>query len=149
MEVILLKDLEKLGKRGDVVKVKDGYARNYLIPRGLAVKATQSNIKHFRDIEKQRKNSEERKLHIAEQLKEKIEKVKVTIPLKLGESGKAFGRVTSLDIAESLKNKRINIDHHMVILDEEIKETGNYEVEIKLHPAVSARLRVKVVEADG
>ena len=148
MKIVLLKDLEKLGRRGDIVKVKDGYARNYLIPKGYALRATNSNVKHLNDIEKQKKDSEAKKKEIAENLKVKIEKVKIKLPLKIGETGKSFGRITSLDISEALKEKRIKVDHHIIDLEEGINEIGTYEINIKLHPEIIATLKLKVVEAN-
>ena len=127
MKVILLKDVKGSGKAGDIVKVSDGYARNMLIPKGLAKEATQGNIK---TLEKQ---------------KEKMETLTVDIVTKGGEGGRLFGSVTSKDIADALKEQHgIEVDKKKVVLDNPIKEVGVKEVTVKLFQEVSAKLKVNV-----
>lgn len=145
MIVILTKDVKGHGKAGDVVKVSDGYARNLLIPKGLATEATEGNVKN---LEKARALNEEKKreeLAAAKVLSEKIENNKVTIKTKGGEGGRLFGSITSKDIAEALeKQQNISIDKRKFILDSPIKQTGEFEIEVKVYPEVIAKLKVAV-----
>lgn len=145
MIVILTKDVKGHGKAGDVVKVSDGYARNLLIPKGLATEATEGNVKN---LEKAKALNEEKKreeLAAAKVLSEKIENNKVTIKTKGGEGGRLFGSITSKDIAEALeKQQNISIDKRKFILDSPIKQTGEFEIEVKVYPEVIAKLKVAV-----
>lgn len=145
MIVILTKDVKGHGKAGDVVKVSDGYARNLLIPKGLATEATEGNVKN---LEKAKALNEEKKreeLAAAKVLSEKIENNKVTIKTKGGEGGRLFGSITSKDIAEALeKQQNISIDKRKFILDSPIKQTGEFEIEVKVYPEVVAKLKVAV-----
>lgn len=145
MIVILTKDVKGHGKAGDVVKVSDGYARNLLIPKGLATEATEGNVKN---LEKARALNEEKKreeLAAAKVLSEKIENNKVTIKTKGGEGGRLFGSITSKDIAEALeKQQNISIDKRKFVLDSPIKQTGVFEIEVKVYPEVVAKLKVAV-----
>lgn len=145
MKVILQEDIKKLGKKGDIVEVKEGYARNYLLPKKLAVEANQANMKEL-DRQKQIKSQKaEQELKEAEKLAEKIKNVTVTLKVKSGENGKLFGAVTSKDIADNLaKVHKINIDKRKIDLSENIKSIGNYEIKVKLHPQVTAELKVIV-----
>ena len=147
MKVILTEDIPKLGKMGDLIQIKDGYARNYLIPKNLAVPANPQNIKaleHQKTLLKQKQNRIKRE---AEKLAQKIEKVSCTISKAAGEEDKLFGSVTSLDIEKSLKEEGIKIDRKKILLEEPIKTLGIYKVPIKLHPEVTANLKVWVVKA--
>ena len=145
MIVILNKDVKGTGKAGDVVKVSDGYARNMLIPKGLATEATQGNIRH---IEKQKAIAAEKKAEekaAAKKQAEKIGKLTVTIKTKAGDGGKIFGSITSKDIAEGLKSQHgIEVDKKKIQLSSPIKQTGEMSVDIKLYSEVSAELKVKV-----
>ncbi|MBR0598339.1 50S ribosomal protein L9 [Sinanaerobacter chloroacetimidivorans] len=145
MIVILVKDVKGVGKAGDVVKVSDGYARNLLLPKGLATEATEGNV---RNLEKQKALKEEKRqqeLAEAKALAEKIGDKKVTIQTKSGEGGKLFGSITSKDISEALeKQHQISIDKRKFVLDNPIKHTGDFEVEIKIYPEVTAKLKVTV-----
>ncbi len=135
MIVILQKDLKGTGKAGDVVKVSDGYARNMLIPRGMAKEATEGNVK----------NLEKQKSIAAEKKAEKIEALNVTIETKGGEGGRLFGSITSKDIAEALQTQHgIKTDKKKIDLDGPIKQTGEFTVPVKLFPEVSASLKVIV-----
>ena len=145
MIVILNKDVKGSGKAGDVVKVSDGYARNMLIPKGLATEATQGNIRH---LEKQKAIAAEKKAEekaAAKKQAEKIGKLTVTIKTKAGDGGKIFGSITSKDIAEGLKSQHgIEVDKKKIQLSSPIKQTGEMSVDIKLYSEVSAELKVKV-----
>ncbi|MDR0570121.1 MAG: 50S ribosomal protein L9 [Clostridiales Family XIII bacterium] len=145
MIVILLKDVKDLGKSGDVVKVSDGYARNMLLPRGMAAQATDGNI---RSLEKQKKVLEEqrqRDLQAAQAQAEKIGKLTVEILTKSGESGRLFGSITSKDIADAIKRQHgVDLDKRKILLESPIKTIGETSVEIKLYPEVSATVKVDV-----
>lgn len=147
MLVILQKDIKKLGDKGDIVKVSDGYARNYLLPRGLAVEATEKGISHVETMKKQQQRKEENELKEAKKLVAKIEGQAIVLKAKAGEKGRLFGSITSKDIADSIKDKfNITIDKRKIDLPEPIKALGSYETEIKIYPGVNATINV-VVEA--
>lgn len=147
MLVILNKDVKGTGKAGDVVKVNDGFARNMLIPKGLATEATAGNV---RQLEKKKAIEVEKKAEekaAAVQLAEKIKTIAVVIKTKAGDNGKIFGSITSKDIAEELKKQHsIDVDKKKIQLSSPIKNTGEISVEIKLYSEVTATLKV-VVEA--
>ena len=148
MIVILNKDVKGTGKAGDVVKVSDGYARNMLIPRGLATEATQGNIRH---LEKQKAIAAEKKAEEkaqAQQQAEKIQKASVLIKTKAGEGGKIFGSITSKDISEALREQHgIDIDKKKFQMDAPLKQTGETGVDIKFYQDIIARLTV-IIEAE-
>lgn len=145
MIVILTKDVKGTGKAGEVVKVSDGYARNMLIPRGLAKEATDGNV---RSLEKQKKIMAEKQAadkQAAEETAAKIGELTVDIVTKGGESGRLFGSITSKDISDALKEQHgISIDKKKIALDSPIKETGETTVKVKVYPEVTADLKVKV-----
>lgn len=145
MIVILTKDVKGVGKAGEVVKVSDGYARNMLIPKGIATEATEGNI---RSLEKQKAiQAETRKQELAEAraLADKIAQLKVTILTKSGEGGRLFGSITSKDIADALAEQhKITIDKRKFVLENPIKHTGDFELDIKIYPEVTAKLKVTV-----
>lgn len=144
MEIILLQDLDELGLEGDIVKVADGYARNYLIPRGIAFEATPQNVK---SVEQRRKKIEFRKLKAkeeAEQLKEKMSDVLVQLSQKAGEEGKLYGSVTGMDIAAELEKQGIVVDRRKIMLDKPIKALGEFEVPVKIYPEVIGSIKVVV-----
>lgn len=144
MEVILREDVEKLGRRGDVVKVAEGYGRNYLLPRGLALLVSEANRAM---IDRERKAAEARlakEKAECESLAQRIAALRMVTPRKVGENDVLYGSVTSGDISEFLKGKGIEIDKRRVLLDEPIKKLGDHEVRIKLHPEVTASLRLLV-----
>ena len=145
MIVILTKDVKGTGKAGDVVKVNDGYARNMLIPRGLAKEATEGNV---RSLEKQKKIMAERQeadRQAASELAEKIGSLEVQIETKGGDSGRLFGSITSMDIAQALAEQHdIKIDKKKFVLDSPIKEAGEHTVKVKVYPEISADLKVNV-----
>ncbi|MBF7081394.1 50S ribosomal protein L9 [Desulfallas sp. Bu1-1] len=146
MQVILLEDVKKLGRKGDVVKVAEGYARNFLIPKGLAVEATKGKMK---DLEHQQKIMNEQKKKIEEQarvLGRQMDGLKVTIQTRVGDAGKLFGAINNKDIAEALqKNHGLSVDKKKIVLKNPIKSLGEYPVTIKLHPAVQVQITVEVV----
>jgi large subunit ribosomal protein L9 len=144
MEVILREDVSKLGRRGEVVKVAEGYGRNYLLPRGLALAVTAANKAM---IEKERQAHEARlakEKQEFESLAGRIGGLRFVAPRKVGENDVLYGSVTSSDVAEFLKGKGIEIDKRKVLLEEPIKRLGDHEVKIKLHPEVVATLKLMV-----
>jgi len=146
MELILREDVEKLGRRGDVVKVADGYARNFLLPRGLGMAVTAANKAM---IEKERKAHEARLAKEKaefESLAARIAVLRFVAPRKVGENEVLYGSVTGADVAEFLKTKGIEIDKRRVLLDEPIKALGEHEVKIRLHPEVQAPLKLLVTK---
>jgi large subunit ribosomal protein L9 len=146
MQIILLEDIPSLGKAGDLVKVSDGYGRNYLIPRKKAILATEKNLKV---IERERASIKSRigkEKKDAENLAHKIENLSCRIVKPVGESGKLFGSVTSMDICEFLKENGIEIDRKKIMIEEPIKNIGIFTIPIKLHPEVTAQLKVWVAQ---
>jgi len=146
VRVILTEDIAKLGIMGEMITVKDGFARNYLIPQKLAVPANPQNLKdleHQKALVAQKKNRIKKE---AEILAEKIEKISCTIPKQAGEEDKLFGAVTSKDIEESLKDEGIAIDRKKIVLDEPIKTLGIFKVPIKVHPEVTAHVKIWIVK---
>lgn len=147
MKVILLEDVKKLGKKGDVVEVSDGYARNFVLPKKLGVEATGKNMN---DLKLQNANKEKvakENLDAAKILAEQMEKDQVVVSIKGGEGGRTFGSVSSKEIAQAYKEQcGREIDKKKIILPEPIKSFGVFEVGVKLHPNVTGKLRVKVTE---
>ncbi len=145
MQVILREDIDTLGKIGDVVKVADGYGRNYLVPMKKAIEATPKNV-HAMDHAKKMVSDRLRKLKKEATVEaDKIKSVSVTIKVKTGEEGKLFGAVTSKDIAEAVKAQGVEIDKRKIVLDEPIKRVGDYTVTVKLHTDITADIKVSVV----
>lgn len=148
MEVILLQDVDSLGKIGETVNVAPGYARNYLIPKKIALKATKGNLKKLDDMKLQDEKSREKDKLNAEALKEKIELVTLTISKPAGEEDKLFGSVTSSDIAAELSMEGIEVDKKKIVIDESIKRLGSYTVSVKLFSEVVASLKLEVVREE-
>ncbi|HHX26941.1 MAG TPA: 50S ribosomal protein L9 [Firmicutes bacterium] len=145
MEVILIKDVKGLGNEGEVVKVADGYARNYLIPKGLALQATKANLRMLKDKRETMETKAERELAAAEKTAKQLEHSRITIRRKAGEGGKLFGSVTAKDVADAVeKALGIAVDKRRIELVEPIKAVGSYTVPIKLHAEVSTRISVEV-----
>ncbi|MBC7319237.1 50S ribosomal protein L9 [bacterium] len=144
MEVILLKDVPGLGRSGDIKEVPEGYARNYLIPRGLAVKSTKGRVKDIELRKSAIETKEARERESAMKLAERLKGTSLTFKVKVGEENKLFGSITSIDIAEGLKKKGFNIDKHQIVLKEPIKYLGTYEVTVKLGFGVSAPINILV-----
>jgi len=146
MKIILKEDLESLGKCGEVIQVKDGYARNYLFPRNLAIPATKGNLSSIEEITRQKKFRDEKKKKGEEKLKSDLEKISITAEVKVGEEDRVFGSVTSQDIAELLKEQGFEIDKRRIDLEEPIKALGVYTVPVKIHGDVVANLKLWVVK---
>ena len=146
MKVILRDDITGLGGCGDVVEVKNGYARNYLIPRDLAIKATKSTLKAIEEIKKQKRMRDNKKARTMEILAEKIEKISCTAAVAVGEEDRIFGSVTSQTISDLLKEKGFEIERKKILLEEPIKALGVYSIPIKLDSEVTARLKLWVVK---
>ena len=145
MKVILRQNYESLGKIGDVIDVKDGFAHNFLLPRKIAYIALAGNLRALEDEKKAVVKKVQHELHTAENLATELEKISVTIPVQVGEEDKIFGAVTAQMIADSLKEKGYEIDKRKIEIDETIKTLGIYGVNIKLHPNVITKVKVWVV----
>ena len=145
MKVILRADIENLGHLGEVVEVKPGYGRNYLLPQGLAMLATSSNLKVF-ELERKKLQAKMDELRAtAAGISGRIEASEVVIAMRVGDNDKLYGSVTSSMIAEQLEAKGIEVDRHRILLDSPIRILGEYEVRIRLHAGIVAKLKVKVI----
>ncbi|MBM4135779.1 MAG: 50S ribosomal protein L9 [Nitrospira sp.] len=146
MKVILKEDVKNIGKMGDIVNVADGHARNYLVPKGLALEANMKNIKSL-EHEKRIIQEKAKKLkNVAQDIAEKITTISLTMKAKAGDEGKLFGSITTKDIAEALKNEGIEVDKKKISLEEPIKRLGSYSVNVKIHPEISTQLTIQVIE---
>ena len=148
MEIVLLEDVKALGKNGQGVKLNDGYARNFILPKKLGVEATAKNLN---DLKLQKANEAKiaaEQLAAAKELGEKLEKATVTLAIKAGEGGRAFGSVSSKEIGKAIQEQLgLEVDKKKIVLNDPIKSIGSFEVPVKLHKDVTAKLAVKVVEA--
>ncbi len=148
MEIVLLEDVKALGKKGQVVKVNDGYARNFILPKKLGVEATTKNLNDLKLQKANEKKLAAEQLAAAKEMADKIGKLSVTLSMKAGESGKAFGSVSSKEIAAAAADQLgLEIDKKKLVLPEPLKTFGTHEVPLKLHKDVTAKLAVKIVEA--
>nr|WP_302599520.1 50S ribosomal protein L9 [uncultured Cellulosilyticum sp.] len=148
MKVILTQDVKKVGKKGDLLEVKDGYARNALFPKGLAVEANAVNMNNRKLEQNAEAKRKQQELDDAKAIAEKLNEKEIKIPVKTGEGGKVFGSVTSKEIAEVIKKDLgVAVDKKKIQLKDPIKGLGGLKVTIKLHPQVSATVSVYVVEA--
>ena len=148
-EIILTENVPGLGAEADVIKVRRGYARNYLLPQGKAYEVTKSTLRELDALKKKRAEREARELNEADELTRRIGKLKVTFTLATGEGGKAFGSITAQDIVTRLKNELGHeIDRHKIVLEHPIKNTGEHEVTIKLHHDVATKFNFQVKSAD-
>jgi large subunit ribosomal protein L9 len=145
MKVILRKDVETLGKIGDVISVKDGYARNYLIPRSIAYVATESSVKSLEEEKKQVARRLEKEKKSSEAMAGELEKTSVTIKMKVGEDDKLFGSVTSQMIADALKEKGLELDKRQIELEDTLKSLGIFDVNVKLPGGVAGKVKVWIV----
>ena len=145
MKVILLQDVKSLGKKGDTVNVNDGYVRNFILPKKLGVEATGANVN---DLKLQKANQEKiakEQLDAATELGKKIDSISVTVPIKVGEGGRAFGAVTGKEIAKALADQhKIEVDKKKIVLSDSLKSVGEFDVPIRLHTKVTAQLKVHV-----
>lgn len=146
MKVILMQDVDALGVLGDIVNVKDGYARNYLIPKKMALSATDENLRQLSQMRKRAEVLQSKARNAAENLAQRISSTSLTLSRKAGESEKLFGSVTSMDIERALREEGFDVDRKNILLDEPIKSLGIYQVPIKLHPEVTTQLKVWVVQ---
>jgi len=146
MEVILRTDVPKLGKAGDIVKVKDGFARNYLLPKGLAIPANQKTIKALENQRKIILAKAERERKKAQSLAEKLTGVTLTFYRKVIEGERIYGSISAQDIVKALEEKGLNLERRFVLIDEPIKQLGTYEIPIRLGPGVEVKIKVEVVE---
>jgi len=145
MKIILLEDVKKLGKKGDVVNVSDGYARNMLIPKNLGVEATAGNMNSLKLKKAHEEKAAAENLAAAEELGKKLDGSRVKILIKAGDNGKVFGSVSAKEIADAVKDQKgIEVDRKKIVMDGAIKTLGETQVKIKLHPKVSANLIVEV-----
>lgn len=146
MEVILLADVKNVGKKDEIVKVSDGYARNCLLHKNLGVEATPKNLNDLKIRQKNQAKLEAEQLAEAKAMAERIEKISVTVTLKTGEGGRAFGAISAKEVAEALKTQQsINVDKKKLVM-QPIKGVGSFTAGVKLHPQVTADLKVNVVE---
>jgi large subunit ribosomal protein L9 len=148
MKVILKDDVEKLGKCGEVVEVKDGYGRNFLIARKLAIPATKGNLRAIREVTKQKEIRDLKKKRQEERLKIQLEKISCTAEVRVGEEDRVFGSVTAQDVSELLKEKGFEINRHKILLENPIKALGVYTVPVKVSSDVVANLKVWVVKKE-
>ncbi|WP_027436900.1 50S ribosomal protein L9 [Lachnospira multipara] len=146
MEVILLEDVKTLGKKGQIVKINDGYARNYVLPKKLGIEATAQNLNDLKLANKRAEKEAALELENAKELAKKIEESAVTVSMKTGEGGKTFGTISTKEVAEAAKKQLgLEIDKKKMKIDEPIKSLGSYIISVKLHKKVTAKLTVKVV----
>jgi large subunit ribosomal protein L9 len=147
MKVILLEDVKNVGKKGQIINAKDGYAINFLFPKNLAIEATDVNLKNLENAKKRKEDKEKKIFEEAKVLEEQLMQKTIVIKTKTGENGKLFGSITTKEIADILEKEHgISIDKKKYDLEEPIKSVGEYYVKIKLHPTVNAKLKVIVTE---
>jgi large subunit ribosomal protein L9 len=145
MEVILKEDIVNLGKIGEVVRVRDGYARNYLLPRGLVLMANKKNLKTFDHQKKLVADQKQKTMRQAQSAADQLTGISLVIPMKVGEEGRLFGSVTNTRIEKALKAKGLNVDRRKIHLDEPIKTAGDYEVPVRLAADLTVPLKLSVV----
>jgi len=149
VDVILKEKIEGLGAEADVVSVKRGFARNFLLPQGRAYEATKGNLRHVEHLTEIRAKREAEELAEAENAATKLKKLRLSTELSIGQGGKAFGSITTSDIADLIAEKsKLTIDRHQLQLDNAIKTTGSFDIPVKLHPDVEASVTVRVVAAE-
>ncbi|HOJ92233.1 MAG TPA: 50S ribosomal protein L9 [Dictyoglomaceae bacterium] len=146
LRVLLLKDVNGLGKKGEVVDVNDGYARNFLFPKGLAQEVSEGMLEHLNLQKLSQQKKEEKVIGRLKREKEIIEKEEFVMVAKVGEKGKLFGSITNKDIADVINQKlKLNIEKKQILLEEPIKSLGEYEVEIRLHPQITAKVKIVIL----
>jgi len=146
MKVILMEDSVKLGKRGAVVEVKDGYARNFLIPQGVALEATETNMKVYEQHKKKNERLNVKKKEQAQELQKELQKMSLTIAQEAKDDEELFGSVTAGDVVAALARENRQVSKESVLLDEPIRKLGVYPVKVRLHPEVEAEIKVWVVK---
>ena len=145
-EVILKEKIDGLGSESDIVKVKRGFARNFLLPQGKAYEATRGNLRHIEHLKEVRAKREAEELAEAERVSEKLRKLRLNTTLSIGQGGKAFGSITTSDVAALINEKsKLNIDRHQVLLDKPIKTLGSFEIPIKVHATHPAKISLRVL----
>ena len=149
IEVVLIQDDPKLGKRGDVLKVSPGFAQNFLYPNHKARPATESNLKPFQDERVRGEKEEAGRLMRAREIAKKLSEISVAVEAAAGEGDKLFGAVTSADISQALARQGVTIDKKEIHLDEPLKKLGAYEVEARLHRDVQSRIKIRIVKRSG
>ena len=146
MKVILQQEVKKVGKKGDILEVSEGYARNFLLPKGLAVQATSTNLNAVNQQKKSEERKQQQAVDEATLMAAQLSKIEVSIAVKIGEGGKLFGSVTGKDIAEALKkDHNIDIDKRKIELKETVKGLGDYEAVIKVHPEITSKIKVHII----
>lgn len=148
MKLILRADMETLGRLGDIVEVKEGYGRNYLLPQGLAMPATASNLKVFELERKKLQAKMEAARGAASSLAAGIEALEIVIPMRVGDNDKLYGSVTSAMIAEELAKAGVEVDRRRILLDTPIRTLGDFEVRVRLHADINAKIRLKIKPED-
>jgi len=148
-QIILTAPVENLGAEGDTIAVADGYARNFLFPKGLAMPATASNLRRVESLRKKREASLAAQLEDAKAILTKLTKQSYTIAAAAGPDGKLYGSVTSADISEALKKEGIEVDRRKIVIEHAIRELGVYDVDVKLHSEVVTKVKIWVVGPDG
>jgi len=146
MEVILTKDVKGLGKAQEVVEVKDGFARNFLLPKGFALLATAKNLKEIAELEKIKAQEKEKEKRQATELAGRLNNTSVNVTVAVNEEEKLYGSVTNLDIANALKEDGFDIEENNILMDEPIRNLGIYDIAVKLHPEVQAKIKVWIVK---
>jgi large subunit ribosomal protein L9 len=145
MKVILKQDVKGLGKKEQMVEASDGYARNFLFPRGLAVEASATNVNIMKTKKEAEANKKDKEIAQAKELAKKIKDITLTLKVKAGDNGKLFGSITSKDIAEAMKTQqKLEIDKKKLVMPDALKSVGTFEVEVKLYPEISSKFTVKI-----
>ncbi len=145
MKVILKEDIEKLGTRGELVDVKDGYGRNYLIPQGKALMATKGAIRAYQEQQRRQVEKQEVDVARAKELADELSKISITIPVKAGEDGKLFGTVTNIHVADALKEKGYDLDRRKIKINEDVNALGEYTATVEVGHQVTANIKLWVV----
>lgn len=149
VQVILKEKIDKLGSEADVVKVRRGFARNFLVPSGKAYEATKGNLRQIENLKKVRAEREAAEITEAQKVAARLKKLKIKLTIATGQAGKAFGSITTIDIAKAVKDASgIDLDRHVIQLDKPIKGTGTFDVPVKLHSEIECFLKV-IVAAEG
>ena len=145
MKVILKQDVKGLGKKEQMVEASDGYARNFLFPRGLAVEASATNVNIMKTKKEAEAQKKEREIAQAKEMAKKIKDITLTLKVKAGDNGKLFGSITSKDVAEAMKTQqKLEIDKKKLVMPDSLKSVGTFEVEVKLYPEISSKFTVKI-----